>query len=282
MAPVLAESTQVSAVTDERTWAREKREFLACHRSDDALADSYRGLLATEFARFTSVLLDATTVAEVLNQVVSIAHRVIPGADLVSVTLRSPDGDFHTPVETDPVASALDKVQYKTGEGPCIDAACATGPAYVRSTNLMDDPNWPHFGPAAAAHGYNAVLATALLLDRRVPQLDGALNIYARCADALDERAHDIALLLATCASLSLAHTQAVELAELKETQLRAAIESRDVIGQAKGILMHRRGITADEAFDLLRRTSQDLNVKLTEVARTLAARHTDLGPPEH
>ncbi len=81
-------------------------------------------------------------------------------------------------------------------------------------------------------------------------------------------------MLLATCASLSLAQTKAVELSELKETQLRTAIESRDVIGQAKGILMHRRGITADEAFDLLRRTSRTLSGRVgttTDFARVVA-----------
>jgi AmiR/NasT family two-component response regulator len=61
---------------------------------------------------------------------------------------------------------------------------------------------------------------------------------------------------------------------------LRRAIDSRDVIGQAKGILMQRRGIGADEAFVLLRRTSQQLNVKLAELARTLATRHTELDLP--
>ncbi|MDT7798847.1 MAG: hypothetical protein QOI78_2280, partial [Actinomycetota bacterium] len=67
---------------------------------------------------------------------------------------------------------------------------------------------------------------------------------------------------------------------ELEATHLRKAVESRDVIGQAKGILMQRRGITADEAFDVLRRASQELNVKLADLARTLADRHTELDLP--
>ena len=74
-----------------------------------------------------------------------------------------------------------------------------------------------------------------------------------------------------THASLILAGTHAVERAELHYTQLQQAIASRDVIGQAKGILMDRRGISADEAFDLLRHTSNDLNVKLADLAATLA-----------
>jgi hypothetical protein len=119
------------------------------------------------------------------------------------------------------------------------------------------------------------VLSTALLPEGR---LSGALNIFSRTPGALGGEANrDRALLLATHATLAIATTEAVRLAELRETQLRQAIDSRDIIGQAKGILMHRRGISADEAFELLRRTSQELNVKLAEIAHTIATRHGDL-----
>lgn len=108
-----------------------------------------------------------------------------------------------------------------------------------------------------------------------------SVNIYSRDRGELgDEIVRDQALLLATHASLAVANTEAVRLTDLRETQLRRAIETRDVIGQAKGILMQRRGINADEAFGLLRRASQDLNVKLAELAQTLASRHTELDVP--
>jgi AmiR/NasT family two-component response regulator len=107
--------------------------------------------------------------------------------------------------------------------------------------------------------------------------MSGALNIYSRELDGLSNADGDIALLLATHASLALAHTQALTNAELQTAHLRKAIDSRDVIGQAKGILMQRRGITAPEAFDVLRQASQELNVKLAELASTLATRHADL-----
>lgn len=251
-------------------------EFVDDH--SDALAGAtVDRALVEDFARLTRALLDASSVAEVLEQVVNAVHRVVPGADLVSITLRSEDGTYHTPVETDPVASMLDQVQYETGEGPCVEASRESGPAYIRSEDLSTEPAWPRFGPVAAGHGFAAVLSTALLPDALPPRLSGALNIYTRTTSELDDRARDIALLLATHASLALATTRAVTRAGLQAEQLRQAIDSRDVIGQAKGILMQRRGITADEAFELLRRTSQDLNVKLTELAATLASRHTEL-----
>lgn len=257
-------------------WVGDKAEFVEqAHNPDGSVADLESSLLVSEFTRLTQTLLAASSVAEALELVVLTAHRIVPGAELVSVTLRSPDGAFHTPVATDSVAIELDQVQYQTGEGPCVDAARPSGPAYACSDNLAAEPAWPQFGRAAAAHGFASVLATALLLDALPPQLSGALNIYARAALGADARDH--ALLLATHASLALARTQAVTHAELREAQLRKAIDSRDVIGQAKGVLMHRRGINADEAFDLLRRTSQDLNIKLAELANTLATRHSEL-----
>ncbi|WP_329048013.1 GAF and ANTAR domain-containing protein [Amycolatopsis sp. NBC_01488] len=258
----------------EDEWARERARF-------GLDGDRQAGLLTRQFAELTRTLLDVTpTVGGVLRLVVGAASAIVPDADLVSVTLREPDGRYHTPVETDPVAVRLDQVQYDHGEGPCVESARPDGPAIGWSQDLAHDPRWPSFGPAAAAHGYHSVLATALLPDARPPRRSGALNIYSSKPGAFDTAAIDLALLLATHASLALAHTEAVLAAELESANLRRAVDSRDVIGQAKGILMQRRGITADEAFDVLRRASQDLNVKLADLARTLAARHTEVDLP--
>jgi len=237
--------------------------------------------LGREFAQLTARLLDADTVAEALDHVVRATFAVQPDAAVVSVTLRSADGHLHTPADTDPVAVELDRLQERYGHGPCLEAA-KEKTAYKHSGNLADEPTWPLFGPDAAALGFCSVLSTSLLPDAIAPRLSGALNIYSRQPGKFsDDTSRDRALLLATHASLALAHTEAVRLAELREAQMRRAIDSRDVIGQAKGILMQRRGIDADEAFDQLRRISQDLNVKLAQLAQTLATRHTEIDLPE-
>ncbi|MCR6490236.1 GAF and ANTAR domain-containing protein [Amycolatopsis sp. OK19-0408] len=258
----------------EDEWARDRAAF----GPDDAVAP---GPLARQLADLTRTLLDeAPTVGGVLKLVVGAASALVPDADLVSVTLRTSDGTYHTPVETDPLAERLDLLQYEHDEGPCVESARPDGPALGWSQDVGHDPRWPSFGPGAAAYGYHSVLATALLPDARPPRLSGALNIYSGRPGAFDSRAVDIALLLATHASLALAHTEAVASAELERTHLRRAVDSRDVIGQAKGILMQRRGISADEAFDVLRQASQELNVKLADLARTLATRHTEVDLP--
>ena len=258
----------------EQQWIHDKADFVAEAKSTGA------GPLSSQFAQLTHSLLDATTVAEVLDKVVEATRRIVPGADLVSITLRGPDGTFHTPIETERVAADLDQVQYDTGEGPCVHAAQLSGPGHILSDDLATEPAWPTFGPAAANRGFHAVLATTLPA-AQPPQLSGALNIYSRRRRAFDDHARDLALLLATHASLALATTHALTTAELRLAHLHKAIDTRDVIGQAKGILMQRRGCTADEAFDLLRRTSHDLNIKLVHLAHILATRHTELDLPE-
>lgn len=257
----------------EQDWIQDKAEFVAHAQPNGA------GPLGSQFAQLTRSLLDATTIAEVLDKVVEATRRIVPGADLVSITLRGPDGTFHTPIETEPVAADLDQVQYTTGEGPCVHAAQLSGPGHVISDDLAAELAWPTFGPAAASRGFHAVLATTLLA-AQPPELSGALNIYSRRRHAFDDHARDLALLLATHASLALATTHALTTAELRQVHLHKAIDTRDVIGQAKGILMQRRGCTAEEAFDLLRRTSSDLNIKLAHLAHILTTRHTELDLP--
>ncbi len=221
----------------EQDWISDKADFVANAEPSGV------GPLGGQFVQLTRTLLDATTVAEVLDKVVEATHRIVPGADLVSITLRGPDGTFHTPIETGSMAPELDQVQYNTGEGPCVQAARLSGPGHALSDDLATEPAWPTFGPTAASRGFHAVLATH--------------------------------------ASLALANTHALSSAELRQVQLRKAIDTRDVIGQAKGILMQRRGCTAEEAFDLLRRASQDLNIKLGHLAHILATRHTELDLPD-
>ncbi|MBN6038351.1 GAF and ANTAR domain-containing protein [Amycolatopsis sp. 195334CR] len=233
-------------------------------------------ILAEQLAALTRVLLDATTLEQVLRQIAAAATVLVPHAEVVSVTLRDPAGQFFTPVETHGVATELDRAQYEAGTGPCVDAARPDGPAYVLDQDLATTSAWPRFSTVAARHGLGSVLSTALHPSPAPVTLDGALNIYShRNGITADDRHR--ALLLATHASLALARSHVAEVAQLEAAHLRDAIASRDVIGQAKGILMARQGLTAEEAFELLRRTSQDINVKLADVAATLVARRDEL-----
>ncbi|MGI5499166.1 ANTAR domain-containing protein [Lentzea sp. CA-135723] len=244
-----------------------------------ASARSADDTLGGQFAALTQMLLSVKTVGAALERIVSAGQTMIAGADMVSVTLRGTDGRFFTPVGTDAVAESLDQAQYRSGHGPCVDAALPDGPGFAASDDLASEPRWTHFAEEATRHGFASVLSTDLH-PQRPTAVGGALNVYSKRVSGLDGRDRHTALMLAAHASLALAYTTAVELADLHTEQMRRAIDSRDVIGQAKGILMARRGMTADEAFDVLRRTSQDLNVKLVDLARTLAEQPDGIGKP--
>ncbi|PPK65458.1 GAF and ANTAR domain-containing protein [Actinokineospora auranticolor] len=241
--------------------------------------ESTVGPLAGQLVSLTTELLAAGSLVDVLERVVVMAKDVVGSADLVSVTLRGPDGAFHTPVLTDAVAAELDQLQYEFGEGACVECARPAGPAAAYSPDLAVDPRWPRFGAGASQRGFHSLASAALLPDAAAPRLSGALNAYSREPHVFDQQDRDALMLLATHASLALTATEGVTRAQLLVEQLRDALDSRDVIGQAKGILMARRGVGADEAFDTLRRASQNINVKLRELAKTLVARHHTLDP---
>jgi hypothetical protein len=230
-----------------------------------------------QFRRLAPALLDCATVAEVLDRVLDAVTRVVPVAAMASVTMRDDAGHYYTPVSTGGPAEEIDVVQYRSGRGPCVDAAREDGPASAVSDDLRHEERWPELAGTAVGHGFLSVAAVELLPDARPPRLPGALNVYASGPQAFGRADIDRLTILAGYASLALATTDAVSAAELKQAHLQTAIETRDVIGQAKGILMARRGLDADQAFDLLRRTSQDINVKLARLARTVAERPQDI-----
>ncbi|NMO93579.1 ANTAR domain-containing protein [Actinomycetospora sp. TBRC 11914] len=237
------------------------------------------GPLAAQFLELGEVLFHVpleTGVIGVLERVVQQAQALVPAADMVSVTLRERDGSFRTPVETDPLATRADLIQYETGEGPCIEATAAASPGFVVSRDLGRDPAYPRFGPRVVQLGMSALCATGMFPGGETPR-SGALNYYFRDPEDLAGVDPDVMLLLAAHGAVALRAARAVEAEQLRSSQLSEALQSRDVIGQAKGILMERRGIGAEEAFDVLRRTSQDLNIKLRDLASTIALRRAEL-----
>lgn len=152
----------------------------------------------------------------------------------------------------------LDVLQHELGTGPCIDAAREQ--AVVRVVNMAADQRWPTLAERAVSLGVASMLCVPLRVD--TSRL-GALSLYSEQSGAFSEHDLQLTRLFATHAALALSDAQQAE-------QLRAALRNRDLIGQAKGILMERRRVTADEAFGELARVSQSGNLKLTTVAQHL------------
>jgi GAF domain-containing protein len=219
--------------------------------------------LTSNFAETARILFSAGGVHATLEQVVAIAVETIEGCDFAGLFIMEGNAVV-APVMTDPMVAVIDALQHQTGEGPCLDAI-ALG-VMVYGDDLNTDERWPKFGPQAAAHGIRSALALPLTGNG----VSGAVNLYATFPVAFGvlDRAKGVILASLASAALSAAHLYEDE--ERRIENLHSALSSREIIGQAQGILMERERIAADQAFDVLRRASQFLNIKLREVAQTL------------
>jgi GAF domain-containing protein len=238
--------------------------------------------LAEHFVALADSLFLAATdgVLAVVERIVGVAYAIVPGADLVSVVLREDHGGLATVSHNHEAAERADRLQNDLGEGPSVSAADRHGLGAAVMNDLADpDPaaaaQWPEFAARASELGVRAALSTGMFPGGDPPRF-GALNFYSWTPQAFDDDARDHALILAAHAATAISAVQARTAGELREAQLAEALQSRDVIGQAKGILMERRGQNADEAFAVLQRASQDLNIKLRDVAQTLVT-HRDV-----
>lgn len=219
--------------------------------------------LTLDFSRTAAGLFAAGSVEDTLSAVVNLAVATIEGCDFAGVFLLRGDV-ITTPAHTAAIVTEVDAMQQRTSQGPCLDAIRAGVTFYA--DDLAEEPRWPAFGIEARAAGIRSILALPLIGDGAV----GALNLYASYPRAFGVIDRARGLLLAALATLAFTAAQNHEDAEKRVANLHAALESREVIGQAQGILMEREHITANQAFDMLRRASQHLNLKLREVAQVL------------
>ncbi|MBI4899163.1 MAG: GAF and ANTAR domain-containing protein [Actinobacteria bacterium] len=188
----------------------------------------------------------------------SLVVELVDGCDQAGVMTMTRQGPQTTTATSDLVYRS-DRLQYELEEGPALDSFRLL--STVMSGAIGRDRRWPRWGPAVAGrYGVGSVLSV-VLSGRGAPF--GVLNLYGVRGDAFN----DSEILVAE----SLAGLLAVVLAEGRDIDnLERAVASRTAIGQAEGILMERHKLSAEEAFDVLRRASQSRNVKLVTVAEEL------------
>lgn len=190
-----------------------------------------------------------------LEAIASTAVTMLSPARYAALTVLA-RGELIPRASTDEPPLLLDRLQQRLGDGPCVNAAKRQ--SVFRIDDTREDLRWPEFCAEAARLNVRSMLCVPLWIDERGL---GALSLYADQAAAFNESHERVTILLATFAALALAEAQ-------RSDQMHDALSSRDVIGQAKGILMERHGVTADAAFSVLSRVSQAENIKLAEVAR--------------
>lgn len=218
---------------------------------------------AQTLEEMSSFLVTDGSLEELLQQVLELTAAAVSGCAAVSVTVVDADGSYTTAAHSDEVASEIDQLQYDLGEGPCIDSL-ETG-RHHHLEALSEERRWPRFADAVRDRGFGSVLSVPLnAAGRRV----GALNIFAVEEHGLTEDDLRLATQIAGPAASTVANAAAYRHATRLAAQLQEALTSRAVIEQAKGILAYREGCTTEQAFELLRRASQETNRKLRDVAR--------------
>jgi GAF domain-containing protein len=214
--------------------------------------------LAQSFDQAARTLNQHRSLDETLQTIVEVACNSVPGFDQVGISTVQKHGKIVTRAFTGDLVPHLDDIQYSLREGPCSAALQGTDTVCVSSLHIED--RWPRYVPEARDAGIRSQMAVKLYLDGDTL---GGINFYSTESDEVTHEAQALARLFATHAAIALGHAHERE-------NLTQAVQSRQVIGQATGIVMERYQIPEDHAFAFLVRVSSHSNIKMREVAQQL------------
>ncbi len=226
-------------------------------RIDESTTEAFQGL-----AELVYVTDDFS---QVYDAIVSAAPRLVTGCDHASLMLRN-GGAFTTVAASDDVARQIDGFERELGEGPCLDAI--VDESVFHDADLTDGSPWPRLTERVMAE--TSVRGMAGFRLRAGEQKTGALNLFSDTAGGLTAEAVDQGIVLAAFITVALVASHERKAAET----LKAGLQSNREIGKAMGLMMAFHKITDDEAFEMLRKASQDMNIKLSEVARQVVEHH--------
>lgn len=216
--------------------------------------------VAETFAQVARTLAAQDDLQTTLDKIVGLAVETLDACEFAGISLVK-GRKITSPASSNDVPRILDEIQSEVGEGPCIDAIREH--EVLESGNLASDDRWPTFARRARDEtGVCSIVAFRLFAEEDTM---GALNLYATSANAFDDT--DVAL-----GSVFAVHAAVAMESARREETLEQKAASRDVIGQAKGMLMARSDIDEDRAFDMLKSASQRMNVRLVDIARRIAA----------
>ncbi|MFC5140021.1 GAF and ANTAR domain-containing protein [Actinomycetospora rhizophila] len=236
---------------------RDEREHVSEGTGERVGADLARTL--EEAARGLLERGEEDGVEHTLGLVVRGAIQTVPHVDQAGISLVERGGRVRSAAPSSDAVRELDEIQNDLREGPCLDSIWREQRTIVEDMAQATD-RWPRYAPAARERGVGALMSFQLFAEQGSA---GALNLYAGEPHVFDESTADAGRLFAAQAALVLHGAQRIQ-------GLHLALENRDVIGQAKGILMERFGIGQQQAFSMLVESSQNTNMKLVKVAEWL------------
>jgi GAF domain-containing protein len=217
-------------------------------------------LLATMGALARDLHERNASLEDMLSSIVAAAVVNVPGATSAGISVETGRRKLESRATTGDVPAVVADAQSDVGEGPCLESIAAM--STVRVDDLTGENRWPALIARIAAAPIVSMLSVPLFVGGRS---FGSLSLYSPDKAAFDEQSEAVCAVLASHAAVALAGAQ-------NQQGLRLALDNRDVIGQAKGILMERHKITGQDAFMLLVRVSQTSNVRLADVAEHLVA----------
>lgn len=222
-------------------------------------------VFAHEMAQLARSLLAQDSVQGTLERISGAATELVEGCDAAGVLILR-GKRVQTLAATDQLVIDSDLLQERMQEGPCFDAARRrAGEQVFRITDMTAlQQRWPAYAPPARELGVGSMMGFLLFTEGEDL---GALNLYSRKPGMFDETSETAAWLLASHAAVALSSARIHD-------QLAQAVDTRHVIGEAMGILMASRQLTEDQAFNVLRRFSQERKIKLRDIARQI----TELG----
>ena len=243
-------------------WWKQGRWSVWCRRPERRTMD-WRAF-AERMAALARDLLAQDTVTETLERITRSATELVPGCDAAGILILHAKG-IRTLAPTDQMVIDSDRLQEQLQEGPCYDVARPESDERVfRIADFREvHPGWPRYVAEARKLGLGSMMGFLLYTEEEDL---GALNIYSRSPGAFTEAGETAGWLLASHAAVAFSSART-------HAQLEQAVATRHIIGEAMGILMGSHELTEDQAFDVLRRYSQDKNVKLREVARMICER---------
>ena len=216
---------------------------------------------ATVFSALAEIIYHGEEASQIYAAICVAATLVVTGCDHASLLVRR-DGRYITVGASDNIAQRIDDMERAAGDGPCVDAIEEETPQI--ETDLTTPSQWPNLAARMVAETpVRGAMGFRILVDKRKT---GALNLFSDKAGVFDTESAGQAVTLASFASVAI---NAVAQGEDVSTLRRGLLSNRE-IGKAVGMLMMLHGVDEEEAFNVLRRYSQDLNIKLADVARTV------------
>jgi GAF domain-containing protein len=237
------------------------------------LVDDYQAIYQAT-GELSRLLLEENQLETTLMSIGRLAASVIPSCEEAGVTLES-RGQVEVRVSTGPTAEKVDSYQYEIEEGPCVAAADSHLPVLIE--DMAQEERWPRFASLAASLGVKSSYAIPMILN---DEMIGVLNLYS-IDDPFGPSDEQIGTRFADQAAMAVRHASTFNKTKEMIDHLHRALATRDVIGAAVGIMMHRDHLTMEAAFTRLKDISQRENLKLRQIAENIVGQFQPDGFPQ-